>query len=34
VVAAVEALKAGLFKKAVVSSVGANQQAAGVVLGR
>jgi 3-oxoacyl-(acyl-carrier-protein) synthase len=33
VVAAVEALKSGAYGKAVVSSVGANQQAAGVLLG-
>lgn len=32
VVAAVKALKSGMFKQAVVSSVGSNQQAAGVVL--
>ncbi|MEO5914527.1 MAG: beta-ketoacyl synthase N-terminal-like domain-containing protein [Luteolibacter sp.] len=34
VVAAVEALKAGLCQMAVVSAVGANQQAAGLVLGK
>lgn len=33
VVAAAEALKSGAFRRAVVSSVGANQQAAGMVLG-
>jgi 3-oxoacyl-(acyl-carrier-protein) synthase len=33
VVAAVEALKSGRFRHAVVSSVGSNQQAAGVLLG-
>lgn len=33
VVAAVEALKSGGFRQAVVSAVGSNQQAAGVVLG-
>jgi 3-oxoacyl-(acyl-carrier-protein) synthase len=33
VVAAVEALKSGLYQSAVVSSVGSNQQAAGILLG-
>ncbi len=33
VIAAVEALKSGAFQQAVVSSVGANQQAAGMLLG-
>lgn len=33
VIAAVEALKSGAFREAVVSSIGANQQAAGVLLG-
>jgi 3-oxoacyl-(acyl-carrier-protein) synthase len=32
VVAAVEALRTGLFKQAVVSSLGSNQQAVGVLL--
>ncbi|MES2657858.1 MAG: beta-ketoacyl synthase N-terminal-like domain-containing protein [Verrucomicrobiota bacterium] len=34
VVAAVEALKSGLYEQAVVAAVGANQQAAGILLGR
>ena len=33
VVAAVEALKSGKFRQAVVSAVGSNQQAAGILLG-
>ena len=34
IVAAAEALKSGLFNKAAVSAVGANQQAAGILLGK